>query len=944
MHQTLEAWQSRMEQHFAALAASRAAAKLPIFALEHPLSADEFQEIADQLRPRVVRNLDLRQHWLLWVIYATEEGYGYEGLEYWDSFEAHTPKWREHESRAQFKVWFREFKKRYNGVEPKGPWAQQFNNIVWPIRHAILPKYLQYQFAEALHGLRFKLARLSSLDATEVGHLLATNSWNASKRLSEFLQQEDLAGRIVLALLNHDVADQDLIHSPTLSRIITDLERVHKAKVWLKETRRATDTFRGAERRYNTLGTSKPITPAVDTITLRMRPNVMLRKMGKDIWSAILEIPDFSLVAAFNADLATFLRTTRCQISGESIWLPAGWLLSGTQRRALKTWPGSGKPVIRFERLNGNIENILDADFRLPPVPYWLFRIGEDGLANQIVGMTIRPGHRYVLLTPEPLTVESAMLKSCKVHCEGAHGTEIEVPTALHDDDIEFFQQLKLNANRTIRTWPAGLVARGWDGDGYSEWLTTEAPRFGIVSDHAVTSYQVSLDDRLIDTIAARNPGEPTFLQLPHLTPGRHSVSIRAQRTGQVAHKHMEGLLSLNVRDPIPWQQGTTAYSGLYVTADPTAPSLEQFADGELSLSVSGPKGYQVSVRLTLAGHNGVQLLHKEIGKLDLPITVSAWSKQICQQLSHDKLAWKLIEGTSGALKVGNEDLGWFTLKLEREARPLRWFCHNVGHATKIRLTDDTGSEADAQIFFRSFRQPLRDTVLEHGTMLAGQSVANLGGLFVASNEDTRDALVVSTPEVHGFGDLLVSPDPQALADQEVRSLLMATTLWQQARLAGPLANLRRDHVVNALLQSFYSKLCGQRWAQLERQYVEKPSAQETVDEVGRMFDRKSAGFKVVLCRDFAKMNEGMSAGTNWFSDSASRYGICSDSELCETALKVASEPTFLLTLTDEEIQSIIGALAGHSGLMRGARLVAINSMLAEPQTSKRLLPSWRWI
>jgi hypothetical protein len=246
-------------------------------------------------------------------------------------------------------------------------------------------------------------------------------------------------------------------------------------------------------------------------------------------------------------------------------------------------------------------------------------------------------------------------------------------------------------------------------------------------------------------------------------------------------------------------------------------------------------------------------------------------------------------------------------------------------------------------VFFRSFRQPLTDNVLEHGVMLAGQTVANPGGMFVASHADAHDALVVSTLEVHGFGDLLVSPDANALASEGVRSLLAAATLWQQARLAGSLASLRRDHVVNALLQSFFAKLCGDRWARLERQYMDQPSAQNTIDELGRMFDRKSGGFQVVLRRDFAKMNEGTGPGSNWFFDTASRYGVCSDSELCETALKVASEPTYLLTQTDEEIQDTISALDGHPGLLRGARLLAISSVLAEPHAAKRLLPSWRW-
>jgi hypothetical protein len=946
MPQPLDAWQTLMEQHFAALAISRAAAKLPIFALEHPLTAEQFREIAEQLRARVARNLPLIEHWLLWVIYATEEGYSYDGTEFWDSFEAHTPRWREYESRAQFKLWFRKFQKKYNGVEPRGPWARQFNNIVWPIRHAILPKYLQYQFAEALHGLRFKLARLDSLDAVEVGHLLADNSWNASKRLREFLQQEELSGRIVLALLNHDIADRELIYSSTLSRIIADLEKVHKAKVWLKETQRATDVFRGVRRGYNTSSaekTSEVDDVAVDTLSLRMRPRVMLRKMDKENWSAILDIPDFSPVAALNASLANFLRTTRCQITGDGIWLPAGWLLSGTQRRAFGKWPGAGTPVIRFERLNGNIENILNADFLIPSLPYWLFRKGEDGLAHLVIGRTIRAGQHYILLTPEPLTVESAMLKSCNVQCEGVHGTEIEVPDMLHDDDIEFFQKIKLNANRNIRTWPAGFVARGWDGDGYSEWLTTEAPCFGIVSDHSVQEYQISVDDGAIDHISASAFDKPIFLQLPLLTPGRHSVRINAKRTGEVAEGDLEGFLNLDVRDPIPWRPGTAAYSGLFVTTEPTDPSFEQLEDGELSLTVSGPEGELIEVHLVLAGRSGTQPQSYEIAKLDLPISAATWSQRISKELTSDKFAWKLVEGTSGVLKVGNENLGWFILKLEREARPLRWVCRYVDHTTKLRLTDDTGAETDAGVFLRTFCQPLTAAKFDIASMGTGRAVEKPGGLFIARQGDAQDVLVVSTPEVRGFGDLLISPDPRALDDQGARPLLVAVKLWQQARLAGPLAGLRRDHVVDAMLEAFFVKLCGQNWGRLERLYMENPADQDVVDQLSRMFERKSAGFSVVLRRDFAKMSEGRGSGINWFFDTASRYGICSNCELCETALRIASEPTFLLTQTDEEMQGTISAVVGYPGLLRGARLVAINSMLSEPPPKKRLLPSWQW-
>ena len=56
---------------------------------------------------------------------------------------------------------FRKFRQIYNGVVPSGPWAKHFSIIAWPITHAVLPRYLQQQFARALYDLRFMLLQLT---------------------------------------------------------------------------------------------------------------------------------------------------------------------------------------------------------------------------------------------------------------------------------------------------------------------------------------------------------------------------------------------------------------------------------------------------------------------------------------------------------------------------------------------------------------------------------------------------------------------------------------------------------------------------------------------------------------------------------------------------------------------------------------------------------------
>jgi hypothetical protein len=213
----------------------------------------------------------------------------------------------------------------------------------------------------------------------------------------------------------------------------------------------------------------------------------------------------------------------------------------------------------------------------------------------------------------------------------------------------------------------------------------------------------------------------------------------------------------------------------------------------------------------------------------------------------------------------------------------------------------------------------------------------------MASQPSSDDALIVSTPRVQGgLQGLLIDPSQVELSTIPIQSLLGSLRIWAAARLAGPLAVNRRDRVAGALYQAVFARLCGDRWANAERAYLANPSAPNSMDELQRFFDRKSAGFNVVLRRDFARMEAGTGSGTNWFSDTANRYGVCSDSALCELALRIASQPLELVEKTDEEIASVIAKLIQVPELMRGARLVALCAIVAAGNTAN-LTPGWSW-
>ena len=87
---------------------------------------------------------------------------------------------------------FRNSKRHITASSPPGPWAEWFSIIAWPITHAILPRYLQWQFAKTLYDLRFQLANLETLSPNAVGELLATTLGMPHRGLENFYNSRNL--------------------------------------------------------------------------------------------------------------------------------------------------------------------------------------------------------------------------------------------------------------------------------------------------------------------------------------------------------------------------------------------------------------------------------------------------------------------------------------------------------------------------------------------------------------------------------------------------------------------------------------------------------------------------------------------------------------------------------------------------------------------------------
>jgi len=956
MPTTLEEWQKRLEGQFTQLASARSTSRFPLFALEHGLTKDEINQIGKLLCAHLAEHTWVAPQWLVWVVYATEFGYGYHGDEYWPSFEDRTPFWRERGSRNRLRSWFCKFQSVYKGVTPSGQWAEWFKIIAWPITHAILPRYLQGQLAKALFDFRYSLARLDDLSPSAVGAFLSANAWDGSSRFREFLQQEELVGRIVLALLTDRRVEGDSpIYPPTLQRIVSDLEAVQSSREWLKETRSfVADSFKGAAHSTGGPAQSAGVRSIGRTDSSHeqqsVRPRLMLRPSGLSVFSLVVEIPSFAPIVRINPQLRGFLKAARCKVAGTGgSWMPGGWLLSSFQRRVIKSWPGAGVPILLFEQPNSVLDHLVDSETRLSSGPIWLFRLGSDGLGREVVGRIVRPGGKYVVLSEADLPTDHPNLIACHVDCRGMNAATLSIPAVVSHDIVNKLNQLGVFVARTLRIWPAGLIGRGWDGEGQSEWLTTEAPCFGIVHDHPVSAYVLRVNDGPETLIDAGEAGSPVFVKIAPLPAGQHTLSVDVHRGFHLSMvpsvPPTEGIVTLSVREPEPWVPGTTSFAGLTISVDPQDPSLDTFWEGNVAIGILGPAGHSVTCSMSLETATGRELLSEQIGSFELPLATQEWHKKLAQFLNHERRAWAYIEASSGRFLIKADELGEYSLRLERDTKPIRWICRSSQQVMTVRLIDDTGSEDEAACRLFSLHRPAFSATLNTDALLTGFQVPFPGGLFEATSGSFQDTMVVCTPQIQGgFQGLAIEPDLQELDNSgfQIRDILKLLRSWGDARQAGPLVRMRRILVINRFLNHLYSRLCGSKWAQAEANYLSNSHSEVSLQELQRLV-YSVPGFAALLRRDFEKMEADTEDRIIWFAEVCARYQVCSKPGLCEFALQLASRPQHLLTLPAPLLDELFLDIKNNSTVLRGARFLALLAVTKGPNLSGFALPGWKW-
>ncbi|NMN57685.1 hypothetical protein FHT36_001582 [Xanthobacter sp. SG618] len=854
--ETLGGWQKRLEAHFAALAEARRANGLPVFAIEHGLNADE-RSIVGKLLNRSLGSEEAGQSWLVWVIYAAEQGYEYDGDEYWTTFERRTPEWRNFVDRRQLRRWFGRFHKKYAGLRPTGAWASWFSIIAWPITHALLPRDLQSHLARALYHWRYPLAKMLGDDPARIGRFLAGVSHDAPSRFRNFLEQEEIAGRIVLALLvGRTEAVAQFVLPVTLERIVADLQKASAARAWLRDARQVVERYqlKGTARQISgSSGNASAPRIAVAAAQPYIRPALTLRRAAPGEWKPWIELPSLRPIADLSPEFGAYLRRARCSVGGSPGLMPPGWLMLGDQRRLLASWPAADRPIVQFSDPPPMLAQLLAADGCITTGPIWLFRVGADGLARQVIGRMVRPGQSYVLVSDAPIAT-GQIGAPVTVVVTGATAIGFDLPPHLSEDAITTLRAMGLGVGQSIRIAPAGLEARRWDGEGFAEWTEGENPCLSLEADHSVRAYAVQFDGGAVLEVPA-NGGSPIFLKLTDLDVGPHTLSVEARSQIGDAPKAAAGYIALTVRPPEPWIAGTTNHSGLAITAEPAEPSLDQFWKGEVNIQALGPAQQQVRICVELLDAAGSILATEQVAALPLPITRETWVRALSGFLKRETDPWAYLTATSGRLVIDGDASGCWRMPLHREVAPLRWVWHRGANRTALRLIDDHGGNDPvvAQLF--SFARPASAIELNAKDLEADFYPSEQGGLCVASYGNRTEALVVSMPQTLGsLSGLVIAPEIAVNTGSEdpIGQLSALMELWRGAKLVGPLVASRQQAVIKTFERRLAALLFGADWAAAEARYSQSQKGPKDLKDLGSQMGAPPA-FNFVIARDIEK-------------------------------------------------------------------------------------------
>jgi hypothetical protein len=813
-----------LDSHFTALHAARdrLEPRSPVFALEHDLPAEDLELLKNTVRAAVQAGLGARhrQWWLPFVVYAAESGYDYVGPEYWQSFEQSTPGWRG-DQRNWIKTWFQKFAAEYGGAVPTGAFASNFTIIAWPTTHAVLPTYLQRQLAQLLFEFRGALTSEFLDDPAALGIRLARRASSYTERFRKFCENTTLVGQVAAALLSGENEPTPYLSAATLTRIVDSLSDEQQARHQLKSAQQSASRVRG----FRSEGASKAAEGPSRSLPRPTDPRLFLRYDG--MWNAYAELPDLTVLGAGLPEVYSQLRMSRATVSGGAHPIPPSGLLYPGQEVRFGRWPRADQPFVQLDRGGEQANRILADQCIITRGPWWLFRCQGSGLAIEVKGKLVRPGHQYVLIGADTLGAPALpWARETNTGVQGAKAYEFLVPPQLTESEEAALRVTGLAVMSHVAIRPVGIVASAWDGEGEVEWLAGEPAMLGIHSDLLPSRCRVVVDGSVY--FLEWSPSETELLfTLEGLPVGTHELNVRL--LGNSDRQLASGPLVIMIRDPQVRPEGASVGEGIRLLAAPTRPTMSELWDERAVVTIDGPLGTDAELRVALRDVQGAELAELRRA-IRLPLEESGWRVKAKSIRSDQRFSDVYDAAESCSVTVVRDGVGFATLTCERGFQPLRWRFTRTHDGDVIATLVDRTDGGRTTVDFYDVEAPLTAVSKDPGEPLrvpprGGLAVARAGDAVAAAVLPTNPNAVLRLPAAR---PVITSPTYSA---NEVLRLAEGYQRWIEADLpADAFAAYEQQIVGDAIARAIGMLIGGSHWAAIERKLAGARDAANYLD------------------------------------------------------------------------------------------------------------------
>ncbi len=913
--------QKQLQERFSALAAARAEQGLPVYAIEHGLTHDEFLALRLAASASLRFTAPSKEHWLVWAVLGAEAGYGYGGDEFWPALELRAGEWRTNEDRRRLRTFYRHFAEAFRGPIPVGRWAEQFSIIAWPISNSILPRYLQVAFAKHLYEVRHELADVAHIDSAAIGKLLYKRYHGTSSRVRDFLQQTDLTSQIILALRDEEVSGAvQRIEATTLRRIVEDLEKRGDARAYLSDTRKLIRSAHVRLAAQLQSGSQHSASGASALGTPAPRFRLAAKRNAEGAYTLGLRYPDFlTIFRAAGLARSDIVRQQIKFADDETRTFPASNLetLSRSERR-LDRFPKPDEPLVTPIDLDGAFARVLAPAAYLEERKTWILKRQSSGLYSEVLGAHIRAGEDYLILRRTPVAPDKAAVMGL-VHAElsapGVIAYRVTTPARLTEALRAAFETIGVGSRVGIAIHAAGLSPRL--SNSGPAWLSTEPVILAVASDNDIQSATFDLDGGPSHPIQLNGPA--VLVHLGELALGRHALTVIAKDgpNGSAAER-----FEFEIVAPTSWSAAVARTAGFRLILEPENATLEQLVARRAKLEVFGPKGRTIQWSVRTFDASGHPQTNDSLGNSRIGETAASLETVI--EKLREKYSDDIDEANQVDIVASLDELGRQARSFPHVVDPLRWKFDP--RTQTVRLIDETDHTSPLSVVAYSLAKPATLTKVDIQKALGGFYPNQPGALLVAKFNAMSAAILVSThgaTTIRNLADLGLSQSielPPSNAESVAR-IIKALRRWRKAKPVGHLALVRRDATVDMLEAKLASLCCGDDFGALLRSTA--PQALERAQlKVGG-----SQGFGLRMRT--LEWPQDANAASETFCYYARHYSVEGSDHVSVAALRMAFNPNSIKPPEGVEAMPFIDSLLANRPLLRGAFLARAAALQA---------------